>query len=121
LLVHRIVLFTARPLVMAVLAVVASFIFALWLSQHRLNDVETNVYEVAANAEPSVVHLENARTELGQTGLYVDECVAALADHLPTRCSIGSNAASRRGTTRAWAWVSSSRARSCRRWGARSS
>lgn len=74
---------TARPLLLAVVAVVASFIFALWLSQHRLNDVEANVYEVAANAEPSVVYLEDARTELGRTVLYVDESVAALADHLP--------------------------------------
>jgi signal transduction histidine kinase len=81
---HRIVFTAVRPLVVAVLAVVASFIFALWLSQHRLNDVEADVYEVAANAEPSVVYLENARTELERTGLYVDECVAALADHLPT-------------------------------------
>jgi len=62
----------------------ASFIFALWISQHRLNDVETNVYEVAANAEPSVVYLDTARTELERSGLYVDECVAALADHLQT-------------------------------------
>lgn len=75
---------TVRPLLFAVVAVVASFVFALWLSQHRLNDVEANVYEVAANAEPSVVHLEDARTELGRIGLYVDEYVAALADHLPT-------------------------------------
>jgi signal transduction histidine kinase len=78
------VLVAARPLLLAVIAVVGAFVFALWLSQHRLNDVEANVYEVAANAEPSVVYLEDARTELGRTGLYVDECVAALADHLPT-------------------------------------
>jgi signal transduction histidine kinase len=84
LLVHRTVFITARPLLLAVVAVVVSFVFALWLSQYRLSDVERDVYEVAANAEPSVVRLEDARTELGRIGLYVDECVASMADHLPT-------------------------------------
>jgi signal transduction histidine kinase len=71
-------------LLLAVVAIVTSFVFALWLSQQRLSDVETNVYEIAANAEPSVVYLENARTELDRVGLYVDEYIAAVADHLPT-------------------------------------
>jgi signal transduction histidine kinase len=84
LLVHRFVLTTARPLILAVVAVVTSFVFSLWVSQHRLNDVEKDVYEIAANAEPSVVYLEQARTELDRTGLYVDEVVASLADHLPS-------------------------------------
>jgi signal transduction histidine kinase len=73
-----------RPLLLAVAAVVASFVFSLWLSQHRLSEVEADVYEVAANAEPSVVYLEEARTELDRTAVYVDECVAAVAEHLPT-------------------------------------
>ncbi len=73
----------ARPLLIAVVAVVASFIVALWLSQHRLNDVERNVYEIAANAEPSVVRLEDARANLERIGLHIDEYVAALEDHLP--------------------------------------
>jgi signal transduction histidine kinase len=71
-------------LLVAVLAVVTSFIVALWLSQHRLNDVEKNVYEVAANAEPSVVYLEDARAQLERIGLHIDEYVAALEDHIPT-------------------------------------
>src|SRR5215472_5278125 len=75
---------TSRPLVLAVVAIVTSFVFALWLSQQRLNDVETNVYEIAANAEPSVIHLENARAELDRLGLFVDEYIVAVADHLPT-------------------------------------
>jgi signal transduction histidine kinase len=78
------VLITARPLLLAVVAVVVSFVFALWISQYRLSDVERDVYEVAANAEPSVVRLEDARTELGRIGLYIDETVVALAAHLPT-------------------------------------
>jgi signal transduction histidine kinase len=77
------VLTAARPLVIAVAAVVTSFIVALWLSQHRLNDVERNVYEIAANAEPSVVRLEDARAQLERIGLHIDEYVAALEDHLP--------------------------------------
>jgi signal transduction histidine kinase len=75
---------TARPLLIAIVAVVTSFVFALWLSQHRLKDVETNVYEVAANAEPSVVYLEDIRASLERVGLHIDEYVAALEDHLPT-------------------------------------
>ncbi len=71
-----------RPLLFAVLAVVTSFMCALWVSQHRLNDVESNVYEVAANAEPSVIYLEDAVTELERMGLYVDEYVETA--HLPT-------------------------------------
>lgn len=63
------------------LAVVTSFMCALWVSQHRLNDVESNVYEVAANAEPSVIYLEEALTELERMGLYVDEYVETA--HLP--------------------------------------
>ncbi len=78
---------TNRPLLFAVLAVVASFMVALWVSQNRLNDVESNVYEVAANAEPSVIHLEEARTELERTGVYVGEYVetAHLATGLAAR------------------------------------
>jgi signal transduction histidine kinase len=82
--VPRTTITTARPLVLAVAAVCTSFIFSLWLSQHRLNNVEANVYEVAANAEPSVVYLEDARTELDRMGLHVADCVAAAADRLPT-------------------------------------
>jgi signal transduction histidine kinase len=74
---------TGRPLLFAVIAIVTSFVFALWLSQHRLNHIEQNVYEIAANAEPSVVYLENAQAELDRVGLHVDEYVAAVADHLP--------------------------------------
>jgi signal transduction histidine kinase len=74
---------TTRPLLLAVVAIVASFTFALWLSQQRLNDVEADVYEVAANAEPSVIYLENARTELDRVGLCVDAYVAALTGQLP--------------------------------------
>jgi len=77
------VLTPARPLLIAVVAVVTSFIVALWLSQHRLNDVERNVYEIAANAEPSIVRLEDARAQLERFGLHIDEYVAALEDHLP--------------------------------------
>jgi len=78
------VLTAARPLLVAVVAVVTSFIVALWLSQHRLNDVEKNIYEIAANAEPSVVRLEDARAQLERIGLHIDEYVAALEDHLPS-------------------------------------
>jgi signal transduction histidine kinase len=78
------VLSAARPLLIAVVAVVMSFVFALWLSQQRLNDVERNVYEVAANAEPSVVYLEDARAQLERILLHIDDYVAALEDHLPT-------------------------------------
>jgi hypothetical protein len=53
----------------------------LWVSQRRPNDVERDVYEVAANAEPSVVYLEEARTELERKGIYVGEYVEAA--HLP--------------------------------------
>jgi signal transduction histidine kinase len=84
LLAHRNVLTAARPLLVAVVAVVTSFLFALWLSQHRLNDVEKNVYEIAANAEPSVVYLEDSRAQLERIMLHVDDYVAALEDRLPT-------------------------------------
>src|SRR5262245_53477520 len=46
---------TSRPLQFAVLAIVVSFLFSLWLSQKRLEHVELWVYEIAANAEPSAV------------------------------------------------------------------
>jgi signal transduction histidine kinase len=68
-----------RPLVLAMLAVVASFVLALWVSQSRLRSVEEEVYAVAANAEPSVVHLDAARDALDRLLSGADEYVEALA------------------------------------------
>jgi signal transduction histidine kinase len=74
---------TARPLLLAVAAVVISFVLAVWVSQRRLNDIEENLSAVVSNAEPSVARLEEARTELDHIALYLDEYVAATAEHVP--------------------------------------
>jgi signal transduction histidine kinase len=73
-----------RPLVVAMLAVIASFVFSLWASHRDLRGIEDEVYAIATNAEPSIVHLDNARTELEHESIYVDEYVDALSASLAT-------------------------------------
>lgn len=73
-----------RPLFLAMLAVVASFAATLWISQQNLASIEDDVYLIAANAEPSVGYLDDARAEIQQMGIYADEYVGALANNLPT-------------------------------------
>jgi signal transduction histidine kinase len=75
-----------------VVAIVGSFLFTLWLSQRRLERIEVEIYEVAANAEPSIVHIEDARMELERIGRYTDEYVVAVADRLQTAPESRANA-----------------------------
>jgi signal transduction histidine kinase len=73
-----------RPLLIAMLAVVASFLFSLWASQRDLSGIEEEVLAIASNAEPSILHLDNARSYLEHAGNYVVEYVEARKGNLST-------------------------------------
>ena len=73
-----------RPMLVAMVAVVTSFVVALWISQLNLSGIEDEVYSIAANAEPSVAFLNGARSELENAGIYADEYVEALASNVGT-------------------------------------
>jgi signal transduction histidine kinase len=78
------VLALVRPVLIAMVAVVASFAATIWLSQRSLASIEDDVYLIAANAEPSVAYLDNARAELERVGLYLDEYIEALGSRAAT-------------------------------------
>jgi signal transduction histidine kinase len=65
-------------------AVVASFVLALWISQRHLSDIEDEVYAIAANAQPSIVHLGTARSNLERVGIFADEYLEATSTDLST-------------------------------------
>jgi signal transduction histidine kinase len=67
-----------RPLLIAMLAVVLSFVFSLWVSQRDLSDIEGEVSAIASNAQPSIVQLDEVRSGLEHVGIYAVEYVEAL-------------------------------------------
>jgi signal transduction histidine kinase len=73
-----------RPLLFAMLAVVASFVFSLWASQRDLAGIEDEVTSIASNSEPSIMHLDNARSYLEHAGVYVVEYVESRSGNLST-------------------------------------
>jgi signal transduction histidine kinase len=73
-----------RPLLMAMLAVVLSFICSLWVSQRDLAGVEGEVRAIASNAQPSILHLDDARSHLEHAGDYAVQYVDALRANAPS-------------------------------------
>jgi signal transduction histidine kinase len=73
-----------RPLLFAMLAVVASFVFALWASQRDLVGIEDEVTAIASNSEPSIMHLDDARSYLEHLGIYAVEYLEAREGNLST-------------------------------------
>jgi signal transduction histidine kinase len=73
-----------RPLLFAMLAVVASFVFSLWASQRNLAGIEDEVTTIASNSEPSIVHLDDARSYLEHAGIYAVEYAEAREGNLST-------------------------------------
>jgi signal transduction histidine kinase len=73
-----------RPLLFAMLAVVASFVFTLWASQRDLAGIEDEVTTIATNAQPSMLHLDDARSHLEHAGNFVAEYVEARSGNLAT-------------------------------------
>jgi signal transduction histidine kinase len=73
-----------RPLLVAMFAVVASFIFSLWVSHRRLAGIEDEVHAISANAQPSILQLDDARSELEHASIEVDEYVQARSANLST-------------------------------------
>ena len=73
-----------RPLFVAMASVVASFVLALWISQRHLSNVEDEVYAIAANAQPSLVHRGTARSNLERVGIFADEYLEASSTDLST-------------------------------------
>jgi signal transduction histidine kinase len=67
-----------RPLLIAMLAVVLSFLFSLWVSRRDLSDIEGEVYALGSNAEPSILHLDDVRSRLEHEGIYAVEYAEAL-------------------------------------------
>jgi signal transduction histidine kinase len=61
-----------RPLVLAMVAVVASFVATLWYSQHRMMQIERYADEIAFNAEPSIARLGQARALLDRIAVASD-------------------------------------------------
>jgi signal transduction histidine kinase len=61
-----------RPLVLAVVAVVVSFVLTLWYSHYRMTQIEHYADEIAFNAEPSLARLGQARALLQRIAVAAD-------------------------------------------------
>ena len=81
---ENVVVALGRPLLAAMFAVVLSFGLALWVSQRHLATIEDEVFAVAANAKPSILHLSEARAELERVAIYADEYVEARGADMAT-------------------------------------
>ena len=66
---------TARPLLVAMVTVVGSFLGSLWYSHCCLAAIDAQLLAIAENAAPSIEHLTSARTELRRLGMYANEYV----------------------------------------------
>jgi signal transduction histidine kinase len=73
-----------RPLLIAMLAVVASFVFSLWASQRDLAGIEEEVHAISSNAQPSILQLDRARSYLEHAGVFLVEYVQARSGNLST-------------------------------------
>ncbi|HEX2570785.1 MAG TPA: ATP-binding protein [Polyangia bacterium] len=75
-----------RPLLAAMVAVVACFLGGIGYSTWRLASIRRETAAIHANAAPALDALTRARTELVRLGLYVNEYFGALATGAqPTR------------------------------------
>jgi signal transduction histidine kinase len=61
-----------RPLVFAMLGVVASFVASLWYSHYRMEKIQAWADDIAFNAEPSIAHLAAARAQLQRIYVAMD-------------------------------------------------
>src|SRR5262245_30021029 len=70
---------SAKPTMIAIIFVIASFVLALWISHAQTAAIDRLARAISANAAPSIERLDEARTQLRRLAMSASEHVVGVA------------------------------------------